>query len=239
MEKNNTGIPPINKHVPNEHVPEIDANLEKSVLLELLYQLLAKPNIMPTTIKPLEFCEAEAREHIHTVFDQLMKDLALGEDLFLKAASPEEKTSLSTIFGKLTEIPLFNDNQFPLDLPDAILLDKIARRELAAEHFETASSMFRYLLMRQPNYDSAWVGCAIAEQLQNHIQNADDIYSMALQLYPKSYLISSFAADFFLANHHPKKAIQILENAVSELMKNGMEASKELKQMSELLEQLK
>lgn len=203
---------------------------------EYLYENFAESNLKPSKLKSIEDCENQARQEIDLAFDEYLSSLGKGLELYGEKTLPEEKADLETIMQKLNKKKSKNTNsEFLIDLEEVAFLDKIARREIAHHHYEEANLMYRWMLSFVPTFNLAWIGVAIAEQQLNHISDAEEIYSLAMQILPDDYLLHSFAAEFFLSQKNPGKAKEILNELMERMTQEGLTDTEDCKHLKEEL----
>lgn len=221
-------------------IPETDS---KTAIKNFIYDNYIEPSITPTPLKPIEVCRSEAKAKVNEMVEQFADILVSGEDLFLEHAKPEELDQLTAIFDKFgqetpqQETPQQEtpESSSTVDVSDAVFLEKIAKREFAAQKFENARVMFNYILVFTPEYINVWIGLALAEDALGHQKEAEAIFNTALQLFPESHLLPSFAAEYYLSHDNHDKAKEIVQAALENMkQRNIPESSPEFTSLNEL-----
>lgn len=219
---------------PTEANQETAGKSKKEQLKAYLYENFIKNEIMPTPIKPYEICVAEAKSRLDKVLDNFLKEIIEGEQLFRSIIAKEEKDHLEEVLARRT-VESTDDN---LEFADEQFLEKIAKNELAEEHNKEAGILFLTLIHLYPEYSSAWVGYAIAQQQLNRNDKAEQIYLDGMELMPWDDDLKIYAAQFYLTQGKKEEAKKIIEEGLNKLKTEGNQEIEFNKRFTELLEYL-
>lgn len=185
---------------------------------ELQHQLLAQS--MPNPLQTEEQRAAKCQHDAQQVFDALRIDIKRGIECYAQYTLPVEKEKLSALFNKIFDyMEIFGRKETPPALTDKDIapLDIIATRTFAEEHYKEASCMWRFILQLQPTNSRAWVGWAIAEQMNHHTEIVEHIYRLGRELLPHDIYLALFAADFYLSENKADISREIIHKTFDTL----------------------
>jgi hypothetical protein len=209
-----------------EMVERVNHEIRESAK-ELQDYLLANtmPNPLQTEQQRAMRCEHEASQ----VFDALQVDLKRGIECYLEYALPSEKEELGRLFGKLLAIlqTIANENVLPaFGNEDLTILDTIATRTFGEKRFKEASCMWRLIIQFKLTSSRAWVGWALAEEMNENDEVVENIYRLGLELFPYNAYIALFAADFYLSQGKAHIAQETINKTIETLKETeGVELS--------------
>jgi hypothetical protein len=203
--------------ITNDQILEATQKLGK----ELFDQSMPSP--LETDKQRASKCKHEAQH----IFEALRVDIKRGVDCYTYYAHPAEKYELNILFGKIFEnMEKFGRNEplTPLTDEDIAPLDTIATRAFTEKHLKEASCMWRLILQLQPVNSRAWVGWAIAEQMNHHTEIAEHIYRLGRELIPHDIYLALFTADFYLTENKTNMAREIIHKTIDILKRiDGVE----------------
>lgn len=194
----------------------------------------------PNPLKSAKMLADEQDAKVEELMHFLQKDLKQGAEFYLSTYDPQAKERIIEIFNKIkSRVNVYIDNKAydPVTDEDCEFLENLAKDRLIRGEFEQASCMFRFLIHLNQFFSGAWVGWAMCEQEQNHIEMVDFIYQMACEILPLDYYIYLFAADFY-SSKDKKKAKTLLEKAKAQLEEDCMESSKTYEEILFLISKL-
>lgn len=206
----------------NEHLKE-----EQQLLNRTLLEIFEPPP--PTALKSSAMLTSEQNAKVNDFMNFLQEDTKLALDFYRVECSPKNQQHLGDILGKIVSvvntyagIEGFN----PITEEDCEFLEEMAKARLIREIYNEASCMYRFIVKINPLFSEAWVGWAVCEEEQRHMEVVDYIYQIATELLPFDYYLCLFAADFYISTDRKEKAKALLEKAKEQLEANHMESSK-------------
>jgi tetratricopeptide (TPR) repeat protein len=171
---------------------------------------------IPTPLQTPQQQAAHYRQQVKQMFDAIHIDLKRGVECYVQQALPDEKERLQKTFSKIFAISqalVAKTTPVPLNEEDYALFDTMATRTFVENQFKEASCMWRFLIQLQPENSRAWVGWAMAEQMNQNIDMVEHIYKMGLEILPYDVYLAMFAVDFYLSQSHPEKAREVISKA--------------------------
>jgi len=219
-----------------DYTPEEIAQIEKSinedqVFMQKFLKKILKDNPQLSSPESSELILKEQDEKIETLLLLAKKDSRQAVEFYISACPEEQNYKLVAIFSKIASIldaraGVGVDKINPITTEDCEFLEELAKQKLIENEYECASCMYRFLVQINQFYSGGWVGWAICEHQQQHIEVVKNIYQIALALLPYDYYICLFAADFYIGINNKAKAKEILKKAKNQLLKDKMEKSK-------------
>lgn len=201
-------------------------NQEAAEVLKEMEEYLMSQS-MPNPLQTPQQQAAHYHQQVNQMFSAMYVDLKRGVECYVQKALPDEKARLLKTFGKISAISKAfaeKTTPVPLDEEDYALFDTMATRTFAENQFQEASCMWRFVIQLQPENSRAWVGWAIAEQMNREIESVEYIYRMGLELLPYDVYLALFAVDFYLSQNHPEKARDVINKAME--ARRGVEGVK-------------
>lgn len=217
----------------NKTAGNTDNLSKKEQLKQYLYDQFIKDTIIPTALKPYDLCVKEAKSRLDALLDKYIKEILDGEQLFRDKVHPDEKEQLETTLAHATQE---SNIDLPTEFADEQFLEKIAKRELSQEHNEEASALFLTLIHLYPEYSSAWIGHAIAEQLLNRNDNAEQIYLDALEFMPWDEGLRLYAVRFYISVGKKAEAKKLIEEVLTKMNEQGKQESEPRNRFKALLQ---
>ena len=219
-------------------VKDTFAKTESLLKADLLSKATAKiePNSKQTKDQQIQ----ELKKNIDANFSQVEEDLQRGLNLLMEKALPAEKTQVWESIQKMLQRQGKSNGQgepHARGFEDAVLLDKIAKREMAAKQYENAKCMFRFIIQVDSQYSPAWVGVALCEQ-EKGLEAAEHIYKMGMDVLNNDYYIRLYAAKFYSGINQKAKAKEIVKKGIDDMQKSGNSHNQIYKDLSALLTEL-
>jgi hypothetical protein len=177
---------------------------------------LSLPNPLHTDEQRAAKCQHDAEE----MFQALRTDIKRGVECYEQYVHPTERGALKTVFDKVFEQMEKvgrKETLSSLTNEDLAPLDAIATRTFAEKHLKEASCMWRFIIQLQPANSRAWVGWALAEQENHHIEIVEYIYNLGRELLPHDIYLAWFAADFYLTENKADMSREIINNTITTL----------------------
>lgn len=181
-------------------------------------------NPVPSTpIKSSEQLIEEWKQNLEENLKAFKKDIIKGFGLFKEKTPETDLPHLGGIVGKILSITaaaagVSEQSPEPITFEDYEFLEGIAKKELSAGNNLDASCMFRFIIQLEPLYSPAWVGWAVCEQEEGQLDVVEQIYEMALHLFPEDPMIGLYSAEFYLNNNKVSKAKEILKQTKMNLV---------------------
>lgn len=165
------------------------------------------------------------------LYDHQKMEIEKTINLFKTQTFPEEKEQLEKILRKFISLgDLVADNNevdnnekyesnFLTD-QDVDFLEQIAERVML-QNIDDATSIYKFFLLVNPFYGSAWISLAVCYQKMGFNDIAEQTYEIALKLITSNQLLQIYAAEFFIINKKTERAREILMLIKSELIKEN------------------
>lgn len=209
---------------------------------EMLDGLLkdTESTLTDTPLKSKTEAVENLKKDIKIKLDKTREDVSKGLHLFVDKTSGTEREKFVQLMTKVHSfnMAIAEKKELPkeiLSVEDLEFLLSIANREFASNHNAEASSMFRTIIHLNPFYSAAWVGWALAEYEQDHLDIVDQIYELGLTFLDNDPMISLYAAQFYIQTNSQPRAKVILRNAQKACLDRGMEESSLVTEINKLL----
>ncbi|MBA3814814.1 MAG: hypothetical protein H0X26_10120 [Alphaproteobacteria bacterium] len=225
---------------------------EWDFLNQTLHEIFTPP--LPSPLKSIKDIDREQNMKINATMELLQRDIQLAIEFYFAECGPKDQPRLREIFAKIAQLNNFKEKDEIKDeikdevdriteedritIDDFKFLEELAKARLIRRLYGEASCMYRFILKINPGFSSGWVGWAICEEEQGHMEVVEYIYQLAGELLPFDHYITLFAADFFVSTDRKEKAKILLENAKSQLEADHMENSKTFEEIELSLKNL-
>lgn len=195
----------------------------------------------PSVFKTAKMLAQEEQAKTDIFINFLQEDIKMAIEFYKSECSKIDLPHFNQIIDKIKSQANIYTKEKSIEAiseEDCEFLEELAKSKLKNGFNEEASCMYRFLTRIKFSYSGAWVGWAICEQEQQHLEIVDYIYQLAGEVLPYDYYICLFAADFYIATNQKEKAKELLDKAKLQLETDQMEDSKTYEDINLLLNKL-